>query len=163
MPDMLVKLYELPPLELLLEEQLGAGVDIRRAMAAEKHLVVDWVRTKFSEYWGSECEVSFSNQPVSCYIAVREGELLGFAVYDVTSKGFFGPTGVLEATRGGGIGKVLLIAALHAMRNEGYGYGIIGGVGPADFYAKAVGALMIEDSTPGVYRGMLRPPSAPAS
>lgn len=38
---------------------------------------------------------------------------------------------------------------------EVYGYAIIGWVGPAEFYAKAVGAVEIPDSTPGVYRGML--------
>ena len=32
---------------------------------------------------------------------------------------------------------------------------IIGGVGPAEFYAKIVGATIIEDSTPGMYRGLL--------
>jgi hypothetical protein len=34
-------------------------------------------------------------------------------------------------------------------------YAIIGGVGPAEFYAKAVGAVPIEGSTPGIYAGML--------
>jgi hypothetical protein len=33
-------------------------------------------------------------------------------------------------------------------------------VGPAEFYAKAVGAVLIEGSTPGVYRGVL-PDKAP--
>jgi len=42
------------------------------------------------------------------------------------------------------------------MRAEGYGYTLIGGFEPAEFYAKSVGARLIEDSSPGVYRGMLR-------
>lgn len=41
------------------------------------------------------------------------------------------------------------------MRSQGYGYAIIGGVGPADFYAETVGATPIEGSDPGIYRGML--------
>ena len=40
----------------------------------------------------------------------------------------------------------------------GYGYAIIGDVGPSAFYEKSVGATVIPDSEPGVYRGMLRPP-----
>jgi hypothetical protein len=48
-----------------------------------------------------------------------------------------------------------LLACLYAMREQGYGYAIIGGVGPAEFYTKTVGATLIEDSTPGVYRGQL--------
>jgi hypothetical protein len=41
------------------------------------------------------------------------------------------------------------------MRQAGYGYAIIGGVGPADFYVKTVGATPIEGSEPGIYRGLL--------
>jgi hypothetical protein len=35
-------------------------------------------------------------------------------------------------------------------------YGIIGGVGPVEFYRKTVGAVKIEGSTPGIYRNILR-------
>ena len=67
---------------------------------------------------------------------------------------------VLEEERGRGLGRALLLATLHAQREQGYAYSIIGGVGPAEFYAKAVGAVLIEGSTPGVYRGVL-PDKAP--
>ena len=63
---------------------------------------------------------------------------------------------MLETQRGRGIGKALLLAALNAMRESGYAYAIIGGVGPAEFYEKAVGAVLIEGSSPGIYRGLLR-------
>jgi predicted N-acetyltransferase YhbS len=55
----------------------------------------------------------------------------------------------------GGIGKALLFACLEDMKHQGFGYAIIGGVGPAEFYAKAVGAVAIEGSAPGIYRGLL--------
>jgi hypothetical protein len=42
------------------------------------------------------------------------------------------------------------------MRWQGYGYAAIGGVGPIEFYEKAVGATVIPDSTPGVYSGLLQ-------
>jgi GNAT superfamily N-acetyltransferase len=156
MPDMLVKLYELPDLEPILAEQRAAGVDIRRAIAPEKHVVVEWAREHFSETWASECDVAFTNHPVSCYIAVENEQLLGFGCYEATCKDFFGPTGVLESTRGRGIGKALLIVCLHALREMGYGYAVIGGAGPTQFYEKTVGAVIIPDSTPGVYRGLLK-------
>jgi len=50
---------------------------------------------------------------------------------------------------------VLLLECLRAMRELGYVYAIIGGVGPADFYAKCVGAVPIADSTPGIYADLL--------
>ncbi len=156
MPDMLVKLYDLPPLEPILAQQKATGVDIRQALAPERHIVVNWVaRTFNSTYWANECEIAFSRQPTSCFIAVESGQVVGFACHDATCKNFFGPTGVSESHRGRGIGKALLVACLHAMAAQGYGYAIIGWVGPAEFYAKTVGAIEIEGSTPGIYRGIL--------
>ena len=168
MPDMLVKLYNLPDANDDALRLRADGIDIRCAMAPEKSLVVQWVCEQFNEHWASECDVAFARNPIACLIAVETLQsprseverdatsLRGFACYDATLKGFFGPTGVAPDARGLGIGKALLVAALHAMRASGYGYAIIGGVGPAEFYAKAVGATLIADSTPGVYRGMLR-------
>lgn len=155
MPDMLVKLYTLPDLAPHLARQRQAGVEIRRALPPEKHLVTAWVGERFSTGWASECEVAFAHQPVSCFLAVREQSLLGFACYDATCRGFFGPTGVDEAARGSGIGTALLLACLEAMAAQGYGYAIIGAAGPTDYYAKTVGAIEIPDSWPGIYRGLL--------
>lgn len=156
MTDMLVKLYDLPPLEPLIAGAKDQGVMIRRGIAPEKIFVLDWVEDHFSIFWRSECDVAYSRMPVSCFLAVEGDELLGFACYDATARGFFGPTGVHESARGRGLGKALLLVCLHDMYVQGYGYGIIGGVGPIEFYEKAVGATVIRDSSPGVYRGMLR-------
>ncbi|MGH2499466.1 MAG: GNAT family N-acetyltransferase [Candidatus Limnocylindria bacterium] len=158
MPDMLVRLYDLPDLAPRLEGLKHAGIEVRRAIAPEKHIVVAWVRERFVEAWASECEVSFSNHPVSCFIARRDQAPLGFACHDATAKDFFGPTGVAEAERGKGIGTALLLATLHAMAAQGYAYAIIGGVGPADYYARTVGAVPIAGSTPGIYGGLLYSP-----
>jgi GNAT superfamily N-acetyltransferase len=131
------------------------GIVVRRGLAPEKHLVVSWVAERFSSHWMSECESAFYQTPPTCWIATEGKQVIGFACYDTTAKGFFGPTGVSEEARGRGVGKILLIACLHAMRSAGYGYAVIGSAGPVEFYQKAVGAIVIEDSSPGVYRGML--------
>jgi hypothetical protein len=153
---MLVRLYDLPGASARVAALHQAGVDVRRAIAPEKHVVVSWVRQQFGEGWASECEVSFARLPISCFRAQRGQDVLGFACYDATAKAFFGPTGVLESERKQGIGTALLLITLHAMAAEGYAYAIIGGAGPADFYAKAVGAVPIAGSTPGIYAGLLR-------
>jgi GNAT superfamily N-acetyltransferase len=155
MTDMLVKLYTLPPLEPEITAQKAQGITIRRAIAPEKHHILKWVGLYFSAGWVSETDVAMHNAPPSCWIATENSKLIGFGCYDATAKGFFGPTGVSEAARGRGTGKALLLACLHDMHAQGYGYGIIGGVGPIEFYAKAVNATVIEDSSPGVYDGML--------
>lgn len=156
MTDMLVKLYALPPLEPALQASAAAGVTIRRALAPEKQDILSWIGARFYNRWVSEVDVSFARLPISCFIAVKDGALLGFGVYDATARGFFGPTGVDETQRGAGVGKALLLACLHDMLNVGYGYAAIGGVGPAEFYTKVSGAQIIEDSTPGMYAGLLR-------
>ena len=162
MTDMLVKLYALPPLEADLAALAAQGIIIRRGLPPEKHLVLEWVAKHFGDYWVSECDTAFSRQPPSIWLAVQEGALVGFGCYDTTALGFFGPTGVAESMRGRGTGKALLLACLHAMRDVGYGYAVIGGVGPADFYQRVAGAQVIEDSTPGIYAGLLRRPPAGA-
>lgn len=158
MGDMLVRLYALPDGTECLKELASRGIRIRRAMPYEKHHTVNWVREHFSGRWASECDIAFGNRPISCFLATYQGEIVGFACYDATCKGFFGPTGVLEGMRGQGIGKALLLACLEAMRAEGYGYAIIGWVGPKGFYAKVAGAIDIPDSTPGIYQDLLNQP-----
>jgi GNAT superfamily N-acetyltransferase len=153
--DMLVKLYDLPPSAAAFARLCEQGIEVRRALAPEKHKVVAWVRENFSEGWASETEVAFARQPVSCFIAVKEGRVVGFACHDATCRNFFGPTGVTPDARKGGVGTGLLFACLEAMREQGFGYAIIGGVGPAEYYAKTVRAMLIEGSEPGIYRGLL--------
>ena len=128
MPDMLVKLYDLPEQSPIGENLRAAGVEIRRALAPEKHILLDWVEEHFNKGWRSECDTSFSRQPISCFIAINNGRLVGFACYDVASMNIFGPTGVSETQRGLGIGKALLLRTLNAMRENGYAYAIVGGV-----------------------------------
>jgi GNAT superfamily N-acetyltransferase len=157
MPDMLVRLYDLPPLASALEQQLAQGISIRRVIPPEKHVVVGFVRRAFSEFWVSEVEVAFAHQPPTCFVAIEAQRVIGFAVYDTTAKGFFGPTGVDEAARGRGTGTALLLASLYALYDAGYAYAIIGRPGPLDYYAKTVGAIPIPGADEGIYKGLLRP------
>ena len=153
MADLLVKLYELKPRSTAVPD----GISVRRAFAAEKRLVAQWVSKNFGERWASECEISFARQPVACFIATNDFNVLGFATYDATARGFFGPTGVDEQARHKGIGRALLFAALQDMASQGYAYGIIGATTSLDFYRREVDATEIADSTPGFYQGMLKP------
>lgn len=151
MADLLVKLYALPDVGAAVARATAAGAAIRRANAWERDVVVAWVRERFPPAWASECDVALSLVPCRCYVAIRGDALVGFACHDVSRRNFFGPAGVVEDARGQGIGAALTLAALAAMREEGYAYAIIGGVGPEDFYERVAGATKIPDSTPGVY------------
>lgn len=154
---MLVKLYELPDSSALYKKLESQGIKIIRPMTPNKTKVVEWVRTQFSDGWADEISAAFTKFPVSAFIAydVNEKKILGFAGYDCTYRDFFGPTGVDETQRGKGIGGALFLRCMEAMRDEGYGYAIIGSAGPVDFYSKMAGATPIENSSPGIYKELI--------
>lgn len=155
MQDMLVRLYDLPDESSLLKQLEGEGILIRRALSPDKFRILPWVQEHSSLSAASECDACFSNSPLSLFLATIGREIIGYACYNATCRDFFGPTRVLDEYQGRGIGKALLIRSLRALREEGYAYAIIGGVGPAAFYEKAVGAVLIAGSTPGIYRDFL--------
>lgn len=151
MPDMLVKLYDLPDDTAAIARVRDRGIVIRHAMPYELSQVRAWLEQHFSVGWADEATSAWSRQPIPCLLAIEDGRIVGFASYDTTTRGFFGPTGVAEDQRGRGIGAALLHAALRALRDMGYGYAIIGSAGPADFYERHANAVVIPDSDPGVY------------
>ena len=152
MPDLLVNLLRLPPVDTEALQKYS----IRRAQPFELTIVRSFVERNFSITWADELSVGFANKPVSVFVASVEGRLVGFAAFECTRHCFFGPTGVLDQFRGQGIGKALLLSSLWGLRELGYVYGIIGGVGPVRFYQKTVGAIVIPDSEPGIYTESLR-------
>lgn len=154
--DLLVNLYS-RRMDELAERVSGVEATIRVALPPELHIIQDWVRANFSAYWVSEVTAAIAHQPPGCLIATVDGQLVGFACYDATARGFFGPTGVAESQRGKKIGLALFYHTLAAMKAHGYAYAVIGGAGPVDFYASAAGAVPIA-AEPGedIYQGLLR-------
>lgn len=151
MSDMLVRLYDVSKKDVKLPD----GVEVRRALSLERHLVCQWVDQTFNTGWASECEISFSRVPIACFIATRDGTVIGFCCYDSTSRGVAGPIGVADAHRGKNIGSTLILEALADMKANGYAYAILGWVGPERFFERVVGAAVIDGSEPGLYRGLL--------
>ena len=152
MPDLLVNLLKLPSPE----NNPAAEFTIRRAQPFELTPVRTFVTSNFSAAWADEISVGFARQPVSVFIATIQRELVGFAAYECTRRGFFGPTGVIQSGQDKGIGKALLLASLWSLREMGYVYAIVGAAGPVRFYQKTVGAIIIPDSEPGIYTDSLR-------
>lgn len=156
MTDMLIKLYDLPDVPAEPPVAGPAARLVRKPIGPEHDAVVAWVQQTFGDRWASEARVALHNRPVSLFVALQDGDLVGFSCYDATARAYVGPIGVQDAARRTGIGAALLRAALADMRAVGYGYAIAGSVGPGDFFARVAGAIEIADSTPGLYAGMLR-------
>ena len=155
MHDMLVRLFRLPDAEPLRRQLAEQGIRVRRCNPFEAHILESWIGQNFSRRWVSEARVAMSHQPSGCIVATQEGRIVGFACCDATARSFIGPMGVSPDARGAGVGRALLLAACEQMRALGYAYAIIGGVGPAEFYRRSVGATDIPDSAPGIYEDIL--------
>ena len=142
MPDLLVKLYDLP----VDRPSPPDGYTIRPVAAHEVSAVAAWVSDTFSAGWADEFRCGAYASPVGVHVAETEGKVVGFSCHDVAAPGLFGPTGVDAGHRGKGLGLALLFAALDALVAKGYAYAVIGWAGPVSFYERAVGAVVIPGS-----------------
>ena len=158
MADMLVKLYPLPTAPGLQEALRAKGITIKKALAPDMSKIIAFTEENGHPGWADELRVCFSNQPVSCYIAVKDKQVIGFGCYEATARGFFGPTLVAESARHQGVGKALLLACLASLRELGYAYAFIGWPDPdaIHFYQEATGGMMIPDEGHGVYSRMVQ-------
>ena len=157
---MLVKLYDLEDDWGFIAGQKKQGITIRKPIGPEKHLVVRWVSDNFGSGWAAECDVALSNVPRTCFVAVIDEGIIGFACYDATALGFFGPIGMDRLHQGKETGKALLKACLLDMKLKGYGYAVVGAVEDTDFFKKTVGAVEIPESSPGFYRTRIKKPES---
>jgi predicted N-acetyltransferase YhbS len=151
MPDMLARLYDLPDPSRYFRAAAERGINVRRAEPWDRERLRAFAKENFGELWAVEADRCFNHTPITGFVATLDAAIAGFAVFECTRRGYFGPTGVREDLRGGGLGAALLFRCLEAMREMGYAYAIIGGVGPAAFYEKTCGAFVIPGSETGIY------------
>jgi len=149
LPDLLVPLYGLPEISSV------TGVLIVRPLPHRSGRVLDEVMEHFSDQWACECRPGIYAVPPTILVALDEvsDEFLGFCCWDCTAKGFLGPVGTVSAARGRGVGRALVVTCLHRMREDGYGYAVVGSAGPVEFFRSICDARIIEGSIPGLYRG----------
>lgn len=157
MADMLVNLFQIPSSQELEKQLLEKGIQIKKAIAPDRSKIAEFARTCSNDDYSDEVYAAFTNHPVTCYIAVKDKKLIGFACYEATAKDFFGPMAVLKEEREKGIGRVLLIKSLESMKEMGYAYAIIGWPTKKaiSFYEKCVGAKMITSVFMGIYTQMI--------
>lgn len=170
MADMLVKLFQLPPLQPALGALAAHSVEVRPARVGEDRAIGAWIGRHFSPDWANGLAYAVGRSPCSLFIAVERQppdparanlydlpaeRLVGFACYDTSNRGMFGPMGVQPSHERRGIGRALLLSALHAMWADHYAYAVIGWAGPVEWYARTVGATLIAGSEPGPFRGPL--------
>ena len=160
--DLIVNLYDLPEdVEADPRPALAAqGIKIKRALAADKSEICEFIRREFSQGWADEAEKALMNFPSALYIAVYEEKVVGFGCYDTSALGYYGPLGVDEKMRGKGIAHALTSVCLKAMREKGYGYAIIN-AGPVEYYIKRLNAKIIGDHN-AVFENLIVEPVKPS-
>lgn len=141
--DMIVNLKDLP------QYTLDDRFKMKSAFPGEKETIMKFIEENFPGNWKYEAEYAILQPGRKCFIVTENGEIIGFACYDASAKGFFGPIGVKKEKRKEGIGKALLLQTLQTMREDGYWYAIIGWVDDAEhFYRKTVQAEFIAGGNP---------------
>src|SRR5438128_11890527 len=88
MPDMLVSLLKLPPLEPILSQMQAQGVVIRRAHPFEITPIREFIATNFLARWADEVMPCYDRQPISLFIAVRDATVIGFGAYEAVCRDF---------------------------------------------------------------------------
>lgn len=146
MPDLIVSTLNLPATPAIPDD-----CRMEPAQSWDRDVILGWVREHFHSGWASEVANGLSHHPSRVLVVRKDTTLLGFACFDVTFPGFFGPTGVAEQARGLGLGKALLIESLHRLNRLGYVYAFIGDAGPVEFYRKTVGAEPLPESLASAY------------
>jgi len=104
---------------------LPEGIIVRRAQHEDRERTLFAVEQMFSKAWWFETSLAFRAVQPTAYIAERDGEVVGFADYDATNFGLFGPTGVHESLRGRKVGAVLYRRCLSDMRALGHPYALV--------------------------------------
>jgi beta-N-acetylhexosaminidase len=139
------------------EELAAAGIEVRRAAAAEAGRLVDWLRQGpwGASGWPDEVSSALAREPAGCHVACRGSEYVGFACHGSGRRGWFGPMGTDQGERQHGIGTILLKRCLADMAAAGLDTARldtarldtarldtarIGWVGPVRFYARVLGA-----------------------
>ncbi|MFC3700520.1 GNAT family N-acetyltransferase [Reinekea marina] len=152
MPDMIVPLKNLPPIPALPD---GYTLDIAKPW--DSQTIVEWVDANFLPEWSNEVLCGLSGHPAKVSLITKNNSIVGFAGFDLTFPSFFGPTGVLESERGLGLGKILLVDAMHRLMQRGYVYAFIGSPGPVNFYQKILGGMLLPESFPDGYSTPITP------
>ena len=86
MADMIVNLYNIEDSHDLEKNLLEKGIRIKKALAPDRQKVVEFARTCFKEDYSDEVKAAFANNPITCYIAIKDKKIIGFACYEATAK-----------------------------------------------------------------------------
>jgi GNAT superfamily N-acetyltransferase len=136
--DLRARSWDTSAAEARLERE---GFQVRRLRADDREAFGSWVRGEWGDVWEYEALRSYGNDPVSTWVALRDGQVCSFASYNVTGfENSFGPTGTQPELRGQGLGRVMFHRCMRDLRELGHDTCEVSWVGPFAFYARVADA-----------------------
>ena len=79
--DLLVDLYEVD-----FKKKEECSYKIIRVLSPNSDKVVDFIKTNFNTSWASEAKAALYRPNPTCFIAVDNKKIIGFACYDATKR-----------------------------------------------------------------------------
>lgn len=153
--DLIINLYQ-EKLENLTIKPKDGKIQIKRILTPNADQLVSFVKENFNATWASEVKSGLYKSDPTCFIATLDAKIIGFACFDATARGYFGPTGINSSYRGLNIGQALYIETLKLMKSYGYGYAVVGATTDelSNFYGKYLDLVKL-DNEKTIYNRLL--------
>lgn len=116
----------------------AAGIEVRRAEAADAGRIERFFGMYFGDGWLAEVRLSMKCDPPAVHLALKQDEIIAFSAHSSMNRewGNFGPMGTADETRGQGLGAVLLYRCMADLQAAGHATSVIPWIGPYGFYAR---------------------------
>lgn len=119
-------------------------IDVRRLERGDEAAFAAYLAASWGAGWQYQGlqALRCGREPIPGHLALAGDAVIGFAVYDVTRPGWFGPIGTAAERRGRSVGTALLHACLFDWQRQGRQRGEIAGIGPLYVYVTACDAAI---------------------
>lgn len=133
-----------PPTVSELRRLEEAGVTVRRGAIEDADALARHTASEWSEVWARETQVALHRSLPSIFLALADGEVIGFAAHGVLRATHFGPLATVPAWRRIGVGGILTRLALVDMAVHGDRFGEIAwvNVDAIPFYSRSANARL---------------------
>jgi len=127
------------------ERLAAAGIEVRRARHGDdRDALARHVRRLWSDIWLRETAIAVEKELPPLFLALRDGQIVGFAGHGIYRPSFYGPIATDPAEQRHGVGAVLSALALADMASRDVKTAQIGWVAETaiPFYSRTSGARL---------------------